>query len=289
MTGIFLQMETRSEGILSAQSFEEFLRAARLNFSYPLSYVESEISWLGLLFWLPAPVVLLIHLGRIWKKEEEEGTTPLPPAVIAMVLLFYAQIMTVALFRGLDGRPPAARHLDFHALGLLVNLGALAWLCEILNGKLGKNGWWRHYALVGWLVVAVALAGGLAQLADTTRRELEGMEYTMQLKVKNLRRYLATGDISVLQGLPEWELPWPDVHYLAVYLDNRDFRAILPPVLRPPDLPPHPGRMTQAAGFVRALYPGLMGLGAVLLVVGWLRRERPCGKLAPRNQGSAAE
>jgi len=135
----------------------------------------------------------------------------------------------IALARGARGAGPASRYMDILAVGLVVNIAAALALTRRVapphRHRLARA------ALAAWLLVP-GIAG--FELLRTELRHVQGNAALLLQQVRNVRRYIATDDMSTLRDKPFQHIPYPAADPLADRLRSPYIRSILPPSVRRP-------------------------------------------------------
>ena len=113
--------------------------------------------------------------------------------------------------------PLAPRYLDMYAILWLLNAAGVLYFVEISRSSLMR--WPIDLApAVLWLVLAVIEA-----TTQTIRFSIPGMGYFGKAEhaaTENVRTYLDTKDIHVLENKPKLYVPYPDPQRLADVLVN---------------------------------------------------------------------
>ena len=146
----------------------------------------------------------------------------LPVAFVGWVAL-----QAVALAYGRALNVTSTRYLDVLAVGLLLNAACLLYLLSAhpalrLKRRLAIG------AIVAWLLPV------LIGTPLTMKHSIRGMVDTGtsgRAWTENLRVYLDTGDIRVLQNKVFPDIPYPDPQRLAMITTTPLIRALLPPAL----------------------------------------------------------
>jgi hypothetical protein len=156
--------------------------------------------------------------------------------------------------------PVENRYLDTQLIGLAINMTSFFWLVGS-DWTSGKRKIWRPAALAAWLVI---VAVSLVRPAHPVPGSMDLRRQTAEVQERNLRGYLATGDVSYLAGAPLVDIPYPDASRLGELLDAREIRAALPPELLSRDKPAN-WIETFKRTFLAQGYTWL-GAGALLLI-----------------------
>jgi hypothetical protein len=119
------------------------------------------------------------------------------------------------------------RYHDVFVLGLLLNAACLLHLLSAypalrLRRPLAIG------AIAAWLLPVLA---GTALNVKHSIRDMTDRQVSDRAATENLRSYLDTGDIRVLENKPRLYIPYPDGKSLAVIVSQPVIRALLPPAL----------------------------------------------------------
>jgi hypothetical protein len=204
--------------ILKAHSIGEFV----LYVIHSLQWPSPDHAWLALVFWSPLVVMT-------WVLSRSRVTAPqndFPLLVLGLGCWVGLQILATAYARGAGAEPPTSRYVDTLVLGILANALALGWLANHTT-KIP-----RYFFVGGTVVWVCALGLGLyvqsraiyREVLPDIARERAGWE-------RNVRQYLATGDVSFLQ---EPDIPYPGTKSFRERIDLPALQAILPVSVRRP-------------------------------------------------------
>jgi hypothetical protein len=224
---------------------------------------------------------LLVGLHTLRLRPPLANRIWLLPALAGWAVMF---VVATAYARALG--PLAPRYLDLIVFLPLLNAACLLYLIDVF-----KHSWLRRPSvralLVFWLVLI--LVGVTTQTSRFSLRALAQELVAARAETENLRAYLASGDIRVLENKPEFSIPYPDPHRLAAIASTPIIRAILPPELvgqasasraQQHGLARFTGRPIQAIkGYVLRWGVLLMPIGLALFLLGLMmvhgRRREP--------------
>jgi hypothetical protein len=147
---------------------------------------------------------------------------------LLVALAGWAALQAAAVAYGRATGPTGSRYLDVFAIALLLNGVCLLYLLSIF-----KESWLRRRIAFGaialWLLVIVL--GATAQTLRYSIPQMANKGVTGRAETENLRAYLDTKDISVLENKPPLNIPYPEAHRLAAIVSMPVIRALLPPAL----------------------------------------------------------
>jgi hypothetical protein len=123
--------------------------------------------------------------------------------------------------------PVENRYLDTLLIGLAINMTSFFWLVGSSASR-AKRKIWPSAALAAWLVI---VAASLVRPAHPLPGSIDMRRQTAEVQERNLRGYLATGDLSYLAGAPLVDIPYAEAGRLRELLDAPEIRAALPPEL----------------------------------------------------------
>jgi MFS family permease len=178
--------------------------------------------------------------------------------LISLIILMLGMASGIAYGRTND--PLLSRYLDLFTISILINFSCSLVLFEEYKRK-WKTG--PFLCLMAW-VLAAGLAlqayhgtGFLFYTAAKTDQE------------KNVKNYVATGDIGDLKDKPFLQIPYPpaQAEHLASILDTPEIRGILPPDIAPPDRPVKEGRFDKAVNLLIENYSVFIGIGLLSAVI----------------------
>jgi hypothetical protein len=185
-----------------------------------------------------------------------------------------------AIAAGRAAIPVEARYLDTLLIGLSINMTSYFWLVGSDAASSKRKTWWTA-ALAAWLVI---VAGSLIRPAHPLPGSIDLRRDTAEVQGKNLRGYLATGDLSYLGGAPLVDIPYYDLSRLRELLDTPEIRGALPPDLV--SRGPTPNWIDAFKRTFLAQAYTCLGAGVLLLIVVIGRRAfAPAG---PSAEGLAA-
>ena len=182
-----------------------------------------------------------------------------------------------------------ARYLDLFEIGLLVDVACFLYLVSAYPAL------WRRRQLIA---VAFALwpipilTGTTLTVVKHSLRDLADQGEHAKAQTENMRTYLATGDIRLLQNKAELDIPYSDANQLAAIASQPVIRALLPPALvgeanaaraQQRGLAQFTGRPFEALKNFGLRWGALLILaGAVLFVLGLAaQRRRPVVRPVP--------
>jgi hypothetical protein len=116
------------------------------------------------------------------------------------------------------------RYSDIFIIGVVLNAACLFWLVR------DEAGAGRYAFAAVWLLAVVMGGGGMA--FDDVARGLAWRRDTAAIETENVKQFIATGNASVLQNKPPFDIPFPSAEKLIDYLSDPAIRAILPANLR---------------------------------------------------------
>ncbi len=147
--------------------------------------------------------------------------------LIALGVWLTGQAVSVSYGRA--GDVLSSRYLDLHAIGLLVNFGALL-ACISMAPQRHKTAWaWGAFAWTAWVLVALGNLG-----VALVPNALEAKRASSAVQEANVQAYLGTHDLAAFRAAPLYHLPYPDAGRLASLLDAPQLRSILPVNLQTP-------------------------------------------------------
>jgi hypothetical protein len=260
---------------LKAHSVGQFVQAVVEIMSWPAAT--------GVTFFATLFVFAVVTQAPAWLTSV--GVIRARPAIadghwffVAMTIWSILQIAAIAYGRGVASI--TARYLDVYTIGLLVNAACLFYLVSA-HPVFQRQHRLVIAALAVWLLPV--LIGTTLTAAKHSPRELAAKRDIGRAETENMRAFLASGDVHVLEDKPDLQIPFPDAYRLADIASQPAIRAILPPVL----VGEENARRAQAHGIARytgaaveairdiALRWGflLIPLGLLLFVVGIIRRR----------------
>lgn len=200
---------------LRAQSPADFLEALTAITSWPVGEPEWRIGYrlvaAALIF---APVLLtgakVLH--RPPPRSDPQWT------LLGLAGWIELQLIAAAYGRGLNAL--ASRYLDIFLVGIVLNAACLFHLIAALPGRPTR-------CLAGLWLLAVLTSASQKPLQFAEQR-LAIRRDTAAIQTENLKRFLATGDRSALEGKP---IPYPSPDRLIAITSDPAIRAILPPHL----------------------------------------------------------
>ncbi len=205
--------------VLKAHSIGQFLRALIEIASWPVPASDALAIPAALAVQAPA---LLTTAYVIWLRP------PLGDRRWLLVALTgWAVLQAVAVAYGRAAEPTSSRYLDVFAIGLALNGACLFYLLR------QPPAWWRGRialaALALWLVLILASLD--IYVVKQSMPAMAARGAAGEIQTENLRAYLKSGDIAVLENKPLLQIPYPDPQRLAQIASQPVIRALLPPAL----------------------------------------------------------
>lgn len=208
--GYAIMPQIEANQIYRARNIAEIFEALR----YILAWPGRENWPTALVLWTPA-------LGMVPWLVRKRTLTRADLFMAGCVIWSLAQAFAIAYGRGQSMGSVSSRYTELFTPGLIGN----AWFAARFMEMTIKN--WR-IAWVGGVFFVVFVMGHVTRLDRDMKNVRES--YSNSLKQEsNVRRYLKTGDPSVLVQ-PQFEIPYPDSIRLRSLLDNPTLRNILPPL-----------------------------------------------------------
>lgn len=124
--------------------------------------------------------------------------------------------------------PSSSRYLDLFSIFLLINGACSLYLFSVLK----QSGMRRQLAcgaLGLWL--ALIVLGAITQTLRFSIPLMANLGVAGRASTENLRAYLDTGNIRILENKPNLHVPYPDPNRLALIVSQPVIRALLPPAL----------------------------------------------------------
>lgn len=244
LAGILLKADVRHHHELQAQSVGEFLTALGANLAWPWIVVPP----FAILNLLPLLALAWFYLRARRERHPAEEMT------LAIGLWTLLQGLATAYARGADGKPPGWRYMDSSSFILIAGCFSIAvLLSRYLAAVRFRIAWHAAFGLWG-----VGCAAGLALLTVRAWQiDIPERQFYFRCQLLNIRAFLATQDIRVLDNKPKPQLPLyegdpyaPSPPHagekLVRYLDYPGVRSMLPACVGEP-LKLLPG---SASGFV---------------------------------------
>ena len=208
---------------LKAHSVGQLIQALAEIMSWPaaigITFVGTRIIGVMLIY---APASLAsIHVIRVCPPLSDRRW-------IFVVLTAWIVLQAAALAYGRAAAPVVARNLDVIIVGLPLNAACLLYLLE-------TSGTWhlRRRLAIGavavWFV-PILVGSSLAVFKQAARDIREKREFG-RVETENLRAYLDSGDIRILENRPFMQIPYPDAQRLAELVSLPVIRRLLPPEL----------------------------------------------------------
>lgn len=211
---------------------------------------------------LLAGAAVLVHLPMVWLivRLLRERPPPGDPRWWLVGVWTLVAVQALAMVYGRAAVFPAPRYLDVLSLALVADVAALLLL---LGGAPAARRRLVAAAAAGWvLLVAVGIG---RHVGEFTLIELAVRKETGRVQTDLVRRYLATGDRSLLHGQPPLHVPYPQPDRLAEVLAMPGLRAVLPPFLLGQEDGPRP---TGLSGFVARQKASLLKRGPLIAFAG---------------------
>jgi hypothetical protein len=199
----------------------------------------------------------------------------------------WSALQAAALAYGRVVTPTASRYLDVFEIFLLLNGVCLLYLLSVF-----KESWLRRRIALGaialWLLL-IAL-GATAQTIQYSIPEMANKGVTGRVETENLRAYLDTKDIRVLENKPPLYIPYPEAHRLAAIVSIPVIRALLPPALvgeasaaraQERGLARFTGRTVEAIKEITLNWGILLTLAGVVLFILGLAMQRQMREMKP--------
>ena len=229
-----------------AHSIGQFLSAFLQLASWPAP------SGLGLIIFLPSALFCL--------RTFADRPAASDPRWFNVMALGWLTIQMLAIAKGRGQFPIQSRYFDMLLIGMTINLVSAFWLFQY-NAIESTRVLFRSLALAAWLsIFALSLLHPQRHLLSI----IDERRQTGEIEARNLRGYLATGDVAFLAGTAVLEIPYIDSGRLRELLDTPEIRSALPPELLSRDPPRHWVEALKR-NFLR-LSPVWMGLGVLLLI-----------------------
>jgi hypothetical protein len=210
-------------GPLKAHSVGQFLQALLAIISWPattgVTFIVTVIVCAALIY---APACLM-SIEVIRQRPPLSDRRWLVVALVGWVVL---QAVTVAYGRAAGAT--SSRYLDIFALGLLLNAACLLHLVNT-HPALRVQQRLTIGAIAVWLLPV--LVGTALLTVKHSIPELAVKRASGQAETENLRSFLETEDIRVLQNKAYLDIPYPDPQRLAMIVATPVIRALLPPAL----------------------------------------------------------
>ena len=208
---------------------------------------------------------------------------------LVVALTGWVAMQTIAVAYGRAISPVSSRYVDVFAVALPLNFACLLHFLAEARAP-GRR---RHIALGAmalWLLLLIPGAGGT--LYKHSIPEMVNKGAVGRAETENLRAYLDTKDIRVLQNKAGLDIPYPDANRLAMIVSQPVIRALLPPALvgeasaaraQQHGLAQFTGRPIEALKNVALRWGSLlMPVGVILFVFGLaVQRRRAEAEPAP--------
>ncbi len=235
-TAISLLTHVNEHEIYKAQTTLAFIMAFGRDLAWPCIGNPRN----ALLMMLP---LALLSLRYLLSKRGDLRAEELTLALGAWVVL---QAAATAYARGGWGATIASRHMDLLSIGMVVNAFSIVLLFRRYVGC-------RRERIVltvlcaAWIVMCGFGLNDLVRLSLKTQVPLK--KYHSERQVANVRAFMATDDISRLEGKRDEEIPYPCPYHLAGILKNQQIEKLLPASVRRPLAIPYEARGQSA--FIR--------------------------------------
>lgn len=217
----------------------------------------------GAWIWLPFVLFLTSQFTRASAARNDR-------VVLGIGLWVLAQIAAISLLRSSASLVITPRYYEIFWLGLIANTLAPHRLWQTVNDR-GVSRTLRNVLLI--LGIAWIGAVGYKAVSFTQshwRHDLAAYQSFAQSQIQQVRAFLTSGDIRVLQALPYPQVPHPDPSYLAHLLSNPVIRGILPSPIT--DVSPPP--LSRWAAVARSAAEYCLIAGVVLLLIDlWAHRR----------------
>ncbi len=215
-------------------------------------------SWQSLFLQIPWVILLLSSLRRGYDEQSTDdkrvGATGLWVACIASA---------IAYGRGITPETIGVRYFDVLTVGLFISSLAIIRIGQRLTR------WPRVFWRVGALVWLLWLGSGLWRQNDPgALGPLFKFQHDLALEQRQVtKEFLVSSDPAKLQELEDRSHRFPHFQYTVDFLRDPKVPPFLPPSLTPDG---HAGPLSHLAVRIAAGWTGVLGLGALLLVVGVL-------------------
>ena len=219
--------------------------------SWPLS--ARALTALGL--YLPL-IVLVLHLLRRPAPLRDQ-------AWFIAAIACWASLQMLAL---IYGRGQAALQSRYFDLLLLAPLASAAALFHLQSER------WRGTTVFACLWFAAVIIGTGQKAFDDVPPELALWRETTEAQTRDLKNFLATGDVAALENEPKLAVPYLQPGTLRDAASDPTVRAILPPdLLGQPEPPNKPKALALHQG--RLLLPIGLALLVIAVLLATTRRE----------------
>lgn len=262
---IWLTPTIKGHQELKAQSFLEWLNALALLASWPIGQIGQRtfMAWLAAVFVFAPAIVLAVCVWR----ERAQLSDP-RWFYVAMTVWVGWQMLAFSYGRSRNAFD-TPRYADIYVVGVLVNAACVIRLTLVdLHDRVRTV----LPLAVTWLVV-LFVAGGLRTI-NVVSPEIAWRRDTGALQTEAVKRYIQSGDASVLDNKPPFHIPYPTADRLIELLSDQSIRAILPPVLLGQE------DRNVLKSFVLKRGPLLIPLGLALLLAGALAAGLRVGRTA---------
>jgi hypothetical protein len=208
---------------LKAHSVAQFLQALLAIMSWPattgVTFIVAVIVCAALIY---APACLM----SIEVIKQRPPLSDRRWLVVALLGWVGMQAFTVAYGRAAGAT--SSRYLDVFAIGLLLNAACLLYLVNT-HPALRLQQRLTIGAIVVWLLPV--FVGATLLTVKYSLPEMLVKRASGRAETENLRSYLDTGNIHVLQNKAYLDIPYPDPQRLAMIVATPVVRALLPPAL----------------------------------------------------------
>src|ERR1043165_4069751 len=190
------------------------------------SWPVAARSWPVVLQIVPAALVygpVLVLTARMLRQTP--GISD--PRWFYAALAAWLALQLIALSYGRPGGTVQSRYADIFIIGTILNFAALLLLRAEPAGSKQRRLLSCGAAL--W-IFAVMLGAGQKAVGNVID-EVSFRHASGQWQTENVKTFLATDDVSVLENKPAFDIPFPDPGPLRGWLTNPAMRAILPPEL----------------------------------------------------------
>jgi hypothetical protein len=212
LTGAFFTPSLEHQAVYKAHSIPDFFHALKLVLGWPVGW--NSLSTLIRNF----PIGIFV-LYILWKRPAAADSRWF---LFALCVWSIGQALSIGYARALG--PLSSRYKDLHVIPIFVNFACMISLAQVAVTR------WRNYAILGlvaWIAIILISIGlnGFNYLPG----ELATKRNWNVAEEKNLKNYVATGDINYLKNKPEMDVPYPDIDKLATIIEFPGVREILPP------------------------------------------------------------
>ena len=204
-----------------------FIRGLAKVFSWPLgTTLVTVFDWSLVTYFFAVllcnfPAILFMAL-MLWKRPD---TSDRRWFLVSLVIWALGQNLSIAVGRGAI----APRYMTLFAVYLLINFVCFITIPQFFADK--SRGWISQMAGIWFLVMTLSL---MYYSGKYVSQQLIDKRETGILQENNVRDYLLTGDANYLENKPFLHIPYPSAKRLALILDSKSIRSILPSNIREP-------------------------------------------------------